>query len=316
MGASRRTYIAAAAAAAASTFTSAATKDKEKHMPFKRTVTRLGELVADSIVGAVYATSEAGNRLVIRNDGAAGVMEFYTGLAGELKGQINPDTGAGGAHEIKLQTSASPSGNNTVPGTAILRSNAAGIGATAQLYLSLTDLVIDDAGTGLGGSVHATKGLTVDGSVQVNGAHVNAQGDIHAGTGLFIDSIPTGGSTANVFMNSSGGLFKITSSARFKTDIEPAAVDVDAALALEPKTYTRTDTCEEDAPREVGFIAEDADALGLGPWVMRDTAGTVESFDYLKWVVALQAIVRKQRDQIEGLTARLEALERKETSAA
>lgn len=166
-----------------------------------------------------------------------------------------------------------------------------------------------------GARVSAPEGVYLDGAS--NGVMVQ-HGTTSAAANCFID--PT-----------TGRLWRTTSSDRFKQDATEAPVDVDAALALIPRRFRRKDEVVElgdAAPWYVGFIAEEAAALGLDDWVTCDESGP-ESFAYSTWGVALQAVARRHQQrinehqqrineqqqqiddltaQIEDLTARLEAL--------
>lgn len=132
-----------------------------------------------------------------------------------------------------------------------------------------------------------------------------------SGGGVLIKHSTTA-STANCVIGTTGLISRSTSSRRYKRDIAPAVVDVDAALALQPRAFrSKAEVAElgDDAPKHVGFIAEEAADLGLDAWVTTDEDGP-ESFSYASWCVAQQAIIQRQQQQIDQLTARLDALER------
>ena len=140
--------------------------------------------------------------------------------------------------------------------------------------------------------------------------------------GAKVQMLHTGvGSFANVNYNGSNGYLRVVSSSkRYKENIQSAAIDVDRVLSLEPRIFQRNDEWSdddtpefigyrEDNPYYTGFIAEEAHELGLTDWVEYDAEGTPVSFGYANWGVALQAVARKQRDQIEELQAENTALE-------
>ena len=102
-----------------------------------------------------------------------------------------------------------------------------------------------------------------------------------------------------------------SSSRRKKTAIKPA--DEDALLALldvEPKAFRyraeilrrtalRINAGEDYVPAvELGLIAEELDAAGLGFFVYHDEDGQAEGIEYGMLTVALLAIARRQRDEI------------------
>jgi hypothetical protein len=136
-------------------------------------------------------------------------------------------------------------------------------------------------------------------------------GAVH-GQNVWVDSVPTSGSSANVHMGASGRLYIVSSSRRYKQDIQPAQIDTDAVLSLEGRTWrNRTDaTDDQDAEtRHVGFIAEELDEAGLTDYVTYNEDGLPESIQYDRLTVPLLHVVKEQQSQIDSLTRRLEQLE-------
>lgn len=125
---------------------------------------------------------------------------------------------------------------------------------------------------------------------------------------FFIADHLTTASAANVWMNTSGRVYRSTSSLRYKDEVRDLGVDTAAILALRPHRYRSI--LEGDGDDDfVGFIAEEAAELGLTEWVEYDDEGRPDAFRYPQWAVALQAVCREQQQTIEALTARIEALE-------
>ena len=130
----------------------------------------------------------------------------------------------------------------------------------------------------------------------------------------------TGSFTANANINSLTGRVRLnTSSKRFKENISPAELDTDLLLKLEPRTFQRNDErtpedefigYREDNPWHIGFVAEEAEELGLKRFVEYDKDGKPFGFDYLYWTVALQAIAQKQQTEIEELRAEIQNLKK------
>lgn len=105
----------------------------------------------------------------------------------------------------------------------------------------------------------------------------------------------------DLFIN---GSTAVTSSRRYKEDIQDLTYDRDQILSLRPVEYTRKDSGE----RNVGFIAEEAEEAGLHRFVIK-VDGQVEAFNYPAYTAALQQVCIEQQADIDHLTARLEALE-------
>ena len=143
-----------------------------------------------------------------------------------------------------------------------------------------------------------------------------------------------GTGTANVVMNpTTGRISYVSSSRRFKRDIRDLEVDQEAVLQLRPRSWLPgptvrqcpewmhahhgEDECHagetidppEDCRREVGFVAEELDELGLADFVEYDDEGRPASIRYDRLAAALIPVVRSQQAQIDALSARLDALE-------
>lgn len=156
---------------------------------------------------------------------------------------------------------------------------------------------------------------------------------IGGGTGTFIQP-QSGSGTANVRMDTgTGQITWVASTERVKTDIRDLEVDPAAVLALRPRTWLPGPTMRQcpdwmhtkhaegechagelidpppDAPREVGFVAEELDALGLDAFVEYDTDGAPAAIRYDRLTAALVPLVQAQQQQITDLAARLDAIE-------
>lgn len=107
-----------------------------------------------------------------------------------------------------------------------------------------------------------------------------------------------------------------SSSRRKKTAIKPAdEAGLLALLDVEPKTFRyraeilrrtalRINAGEDYVPAvELGLIAEELEEAGLGFFVYHDEAGTPEGIEYGMLTVALLAIARRQRAEIEEMRA-------------
>lgn len=131
-------------------------------------------------------------------------------------------------------------------------------------------------------------------------------------------SYDAGTSRYSVWMDGAGRFGRSVSSRRYKENIEPAEINVDDVLALEPVTYNLKR--DPDGERELGLIAEDSTAV---PWLVqydvdRDEdgqpiEGAVERPETVRYeqglTVALLAVVKSQAARLDALEARLDALE-------
>lgn len=129
-----------------------------------------------------------------------------------------------------------------------------------------------------------------------------------------IYSLPTTSATANLHLGTVGGawtLAYITSSRRYKTDIEDADIDPEAVLRWVPRTWrdkAEVEAIGDDATEHIGFIAEEIHDE-TPEFVVLDDTGRPDSLKYDRMVAGLHAVVKAQAEQIATLTARLDALE-------
>ncbi len=103
------------------------------------------------------------------------------------------------------------------------------------------------------------------------------------------------------------------SSRRFKTCIEPAALNLDGVLGLELRTFKYKQAIEaygsvEAAPTELGLIAEEVDEAGLGYLVYRGEEG-VDGVAYERLGLPLLALAQRQQRQLTDQAERITKLE-------
>lgn len=120
----------------------------------------------------------------------------------------------------------------------------------------------------------------------------------------------TTGSAANVYINSSGKLYRSTSSRRFKTDIQDYEGGLDKLDLLRPVTFHST--IEDDTRLHAGFIAEEVDEAGLTEFVSYDKEGKPDGLHY-GHMTALLAKAMQEMDT--RLTAVEAAKNNEETNA-
>lgn len=157
-------------------------------MSFKRAIVRLSELVADKITGAIMQTAETGQRVVITPGIAGtGLVQFWTGAAGESAGFIEADPEPNPAIEMWSPTTPAHSG----PAVVRLRSMPAGTNPQALIGGDLTTTgkvhAGADAAGGLG-DIAADHDVTavrnVVAGALVKGATLQATGAANVGTTL------------------------------------------------------------------------------------------------------------------------------------
>ena len=92
-----------------------------------------------------------------------------------------------------------------------------------------------------------------------------------------------------------------TSSLRYKRDVLPLREDFSKLLQAQPKTYARTGAPDR---QEIGYIAEEMDALGLQPLIRYDEQGRPDGLLYNKMVLYLVEIAKEQQSEIDALKAK------------
>lgn len=191
------------------------------------------------------------------------------------------------------------------------------------------------------GSIDADGDLDIDatGTAQITAGTVlqllcDGQAALGGATGTFLQP-ESGAGVANMHIDTTTGqVTYVPSTARAKRDIQDLTVDTDMVLHLRPRTWlpgpgrrhcppwlhdTHTDPAQccagetvappEDAPREVGFVAEELHDLGLADFVDYDEAGLPASIRYDRLTAALVPLLQQQQAQIAALAERVAALE-------
>ncbi|MCO5091548.1 DUF2793 domain-containing protein [Bosea sp. (in: a-proteobacteria)] len=146
---------------------------------------------------------------------------------------------------------------------------------------------------------------------------------IAAGGAVSFPSVGTTAAAANAVLDSGTGnaLLRSTSSRRYKRDIQPLAPEVaDRVLALSPVRYRSAAVRDRAEWSWYGLLAEDVAAVDprLVHWTDEDEPSEGEdgarrlrpdAVQYDRLSVLLIDVVRRQRAAIDGLTARIAALE-------
>ena len=119
----------------------------------------------------------------------------------------------------------------------------------------------------------------------------------------------TSGSGANVYVDSSGILWRSTSSLKYKTDVETATHGLTDLLKLRPVTYKGTNDGDKIFG---GLIAEEVHEAGLTEFVEYADDGTPDALAYgnmislaVKSIQELKAIIDTQAEQIAALQAKV-----------
>jgi len=118
---------------------------------------------------------------------------------------------------------------------------------------------------------------------------------------------------AAVFVNSSGRLGTITSSRRFKEEIEPMAQASEGLFALKPVTFRYKKGIDPQRIPQFGLVAEDVEAVNPD-LVVRDEEGKVNTVRYDAVNAMLLNEFLKEHRKVEELSS-IAAEQRKEINA-
>lgn len=141
------------------------------------------------------------------------------------------------------------------------------------------------------GTTSPSKLLYVNGSMTVNSADVNFP-VLSSGTGT------------TAVIGAAGNLKLSSSSLRYKKDVKDYSTDFDRIMDASPKSFTYKD----DNNKDIGYIAEDFEALGLNDLLIYDKQGRPDAIKYDKIPLYLIEIMKKQQAQNEQQQKEIEEL--------
>lgn len=166
----------------------------------------------------------------------------------------------------------------------------------------ITDGALIEDGLSVSGGMSVHDGMHIYSGLSVSNG-LSVSGDLYVSGGLSVRGLPFG-DYRNVQWNEGTGEFYYDNSSRkHKRNITPLVDDFDKLMQAVPMTYTRP-----NAPGrwEIGFIAEDFDAIGLKRLVDYGKDGEVEGINYEKICLYLTAIAKRQQQTIENQGVALE----------
>lgn len=267
-----------------------------------------------TITGTLLNTASSGARLEM---GTNNIL-FYDDT-GDYSGKIDAE-GNGRGSTLNLDQGG-VSGMYIYNGGVELYANGP-VAVNAQQLISygafsVTGNATIDQTLKIGGSSGTTLSREGDGRIRSD------QGFLSSGplgvTGNLTYVAPIGtGTTFPLYWNSTSNLvYRLSSSQRYKANIQDAQFDYEALLQAKVRTFKNKQDIEEvgeDAAEVTyGYIAEELHELGLTDFVVyeNDEQGNPrpESVNYMSMALASHAMLKMQNERINSLEARLEALE-------
>ena len=275
--------------------------------------------------------SSAGDGFRVYNTLASGFADVRVGndananlgilrVGGSTQGGIYQNTltiATGGGYNIQiapqavLNTSFFPSGgvsigNTTDPGATNL--SVTGDTITGSLFIGTTSAYVGSrVRVKSTGASNATYNTELENSAGTVLFAVRDDGYMFTGQAAVSPYNVTTGSAANCYINSDGGLYRSTSSLKYKKNVEDAVHGLADVLKLRSVTYQGNGKVDIDKTFG-GLIAEEVDALGLKEFVQYAEDGTPDSIYYgnmigllAKSIQELHAMVVSQQDEINQL---------------
>jgi hypothetical protein len=201
--------------------------------------------------------------------------------------------GIGTTTTTRAKLNIDTDGSNTSAGYGLALTNLAGGGTTWTLQCG-------DQGVNNGAFTIRQTGIsgTTYFKLESSNGYISAIGAYNQTTG----------SGANMFVNSSGGFLRSTSSLKYKKNVQDAVHGLADVLKLRPVTYEGKSEADEGKTFG-GFIAEEIHEAGLSEFVQYADDGSPDALAYGNMVALLTKAIQEQQALITALTARITALE-------
>lgn len=237
-------------------------------------------------------------------------------VSGDTLGTVN-FLGANGssytaAASIAAVVDGTPGATNDMPGRLVFSTTADGSGTLTERLRITADgssqfsgrIVFNTTATASGTGIYASAANTLNFAT-----NSTSYGSVDS-SGYWYLAGSRGRTTAlaaNAHIDSGdGGIYRSTSSLKYKTDVRDYDKGLDEALQLRPVYYkgkTNGDT------QFAGLIAEEVDAAGLTEFVMYDEAGQPDALAYQNMVALLLSAIKDLNGKVDALEARVAALE-------
>jgi hypothetical protein len=192
---------------------------------------------------------------------------------------------------------------------------SAGVGIFQGNLSCEFDAIVNN-GLRLGGS--AGSYFTRNGAGQMEGPGFRSTGNVNVAGNFFYDAPTATGTTYPLYVNiTTNQVYRLSSSARYKTAIQDAEFDYDALLQAKVRTFKNKQEVQENgienAELTYGYIAEELHDLGLTEFVVYESDDNgikrPESVNYMSMALATHEMLKVQDQKLKSLEARLTSLE-------
>ena len=218
---------------------------------------------------------------------------------------------ASGVNALYANTGGS---DNTANGAYALQGNTSGFGNTANGYYALYANTSGSNNIALG--YQAGGSITGSSNIDIGNAGFSSDANvIRIGSGqsqAYIAGISgaTAAGGVAVYVSSSGQLGTLTSSARFKQDIESMNDASDVLLSLHPVTFKYKPELDPEGIPQFGLVAEEVEKVDPD-LVIRGDQGDILTVRYEAVNAMLLNEFLKQHGKVEAQTVEIEALKGK-----
>jgi hypothetical protein len=241
------------------------------------------------------------NALMTTSTGLYNTATGFQALYQSTTGNLNTATGA-----FALKAS-STGANNTADGYLTLYSNTTGTNNLALGYAAGMNITTGNNNIDIGDYVYEAY-KSVDTSADTGTIRIGVQGS-HLDTyiaGIYGTTV----SGSAVYVSSSGQLGMLTSSRRFKKNIQKMGPVSDVLLSLQPVTYQYRPQIDPSGTPQFGLVAEDVAKVDPD-LVVRDKDGAPYTVRYEAVNAMLLNEFLKEHQQVQAQQKELDALEAK-----
>jgi len=263
----------------------------DKFVAYKSTASTTGILNIASVVGVSSGTTDSGfgSRFLLYTQNANG-NQYPAGIAA-----LNS---TGGSNLTELGFYTATSGPTLTERMRIDSSGNLGVGITS------VGARIQVQGAGATSATYCASFLNSGGFPLLD---IRNDGLISTGSRSLSPYNNTTASVSNMYVDSSGLLYRSISSLKYKTDVQDATHGLTDVLKLRSVTYKGNNDGDTVFG---GLIAEEVHEAGLTEFVQYAEDGTPDALAYGNMVSLAFKAIQEQQALIESLTTRLTALEK------
>jgi len=271
-------------------------------------VTSAGKLIATGADVSGTVTAEVGRI------GGWYIGSTYLSNINNVNGDyyMNSSNGNIAMNSVIFRQSAGSNGIDLTNGSDLrMRGGTIYLGTGGSIDASLASIkigagdIIDSSG-----NIKAWGNITSTGSATFGTTntfeYLSSSGTLRS---LYTYNVQRSASTRPLIIDNNGNFGTASSTRRRKHEIESYRINSSSLLELDVKTFKYNIDIDPDQSTQYGFIAEDAQDLGLNELIQLDTEGVPEYFAYDKLPIFLLQIIQDQDASIKSMKLRLDALE-------